>query len=209
MIQLVKQDNKELFVTVDTIIKYSQLSEDNIKRIIRKYANKLIKNGLRYPFDLSENLNYSEMKFDEKSATLLMVLLPNNKRTEDFKEELINQFFKMREVLQELRIAEAFNKGREQAILELKAPKVQKGNFMSLRACIKHYKLDIKETKAKTLLIDKKLLKVEEVVKKSKVTKIGENAPKDKVKAKGASILFEGEYLKTLLNDSIKELKNV
>ena len=208
MIQLVRQDNNNLFVTVDTIIKYSQLSEDNIKRIIRKYANKLIKNGLRYPFDLSENLNYSEMKFDEKSATLLMVLLPNNKKTEDFKEELINQFFKMRELLQELRIKEAFKAGREQAILELKAPKIQKDNFMSLRMCIKHYKLDIKETKAKAYLLDKKLLKVEEVIKKSNVTKIGDNAPKDKVKAKGASILFEGEYLKTLLNNSIKELKN-
>ena len=96
----------------------------------------------------------------------------------------------------------------ERVIAELKAPKIQKDNFMSLRACIKHYKLDIKETKAKALLIDKKLLKVEEVIKKTKVTKIGDNAPKDKVKAKGASILFEGEYLKTLLNNSIKELKN-
>ena len=102
----------------------------------------------------------------------------------------------------------AFKAGREQAILELKAPKIQKDNFMSLRACIKHYKLDIKETKAKALLIDKKLLKVEEVIKKSNVTKIGDNAPKDKVKGKGASILFEGEYLKTLLNNNIKELKN-
>jgi len=139
MQNLITIENTNAVVELSTIIKFSKLGDEAVKKIVKRKINMLIKNGLSYPYDLSEDLNYSEMKFDEKSCTLLLTLLPNNEITEKFKEELVNQFFTMRDEIQKIRedaLRIEFSKEKAKAIRDAKKPKVYDNGFMSLKGCL-------------------------------------------------------------------------
>lgn len=126
-------EDKEAIVTLDTILSFSGLKEKQVKDVVRKQFSRLKSNGMSYPFkfDLSsrekkdKTLNYSEIKFDDKSCTLLLTLLPNNEATEQFKETLVNQFFDMRELIaNEIRKGNALTvKKKNKLIQELSAMK--------------------------------------------------------------------------------------
>jgi phage regulator Rha-like protein len=110
-------------VSYGVITKFSGLTKDVVKKHIKKRIDVLIKNGLSYPFKTSEDLNYSEMVFDEKSATLLMTFLPSSSKVDVFKESLVNQFFDMREtvkLIQEKTLKEAHKKELISAVKEAK-----------------------------------------------------------------------------------------
>jgi phage regulator Rha-like protein len=118
--KIISLDNDKAIVSLDTIVKFSGNTEKVIQKHVRNNIERLIKNGLSYGFDLGEHLNYSEMTFNEQSATLLMTFLPNSEKVMDFKENLVDEFFKAREIItkQFLEIQENKNK---LAQLELKA----------------------------------------------------------------------------------------
>jgi len=114
-------------VKYDTFVEFSGLSEDAIKKHIKRKREVLVKNGLSYPYDLSEALNYSEMNFDERSAMLLMTYLPSSKAVDSFKEKLINEFFALRDRVRELREQEL-----NDCLLAAKTKVVEKDKYIDV-----------------------------------------------------------------------------
>ena len=146
MTNLITIENAHAVVELSTIVEFSKLGEQSIKKIIKRKIDMLVKNGLSYPYDLSEDLNYSEMRFDEKSCTLLLTLLPNNEITEKFKEELVNQFFKMRDEVMFIR-EQAIREDAQKKIAKVKADankvRIHDDGTTSITGLIQHY--DFKE----------------------------------------------------------------
>ena len=82
MYSLIDIEKEEMFVSLDTIVKFTGNAEGSVKRLIRENKDNLAQLGLSYGSGLwisnPEDLNYSELKFNEDSSTYLITLMANS-----------------------------------------------------------------------------------------------------------------------------------
>lgn len=105
MQNIVKIEKDEMFVDLKSIIRFTKNSENSVKELVRKNKVDLITLGLSYHSDLSisngEDLNYSELVFNEDVATYLITLMQNTQRVKEFKFNLVKNFRDARKTIRE------------------------------------------------------------------------------------------------------------
>lgn len=93
----------DVFTTSKDIAKGAEISHKKIKLAIRKYKNRLEHFGkmvVRYETTFK---GQKETLYDlnEQQATFLITLLKNTDKVLDFKEDLVRQFYKLKEIVRE------------------------------------------------------------------------------------------------------------
>lgn len=97
----------DVFTTSKDIADGTGIRHDKLKRVVEKHKNRLEKFGtISTSYGVEIKLETRGRKtvvynLNEQQATFLITLLKNTEIVMDFKEELVRQFFKMREILRE------------------------------------------------------------------------------------------------------------
>jgi len=163
----------ESFVELSDVIKYSGNTDAHIKSVIRAEMETLLSFGLVYLHPLQEDLNYSEMKFNEQSAAYLMTLMQNTTHVKQFKRDLIHQFFTMRQIIteklcaihekKEIKLTETIEQAQKEIkTLAARNMKTYRGGRVSLRKYLKLNTINLKEADAWLVLIERELVNVQE-----------------------------------------------
>jgi len=104
MKNIIHIEKEEMFVSLDTIVKYTANDEESVKRLVRKNKEDLIELGLSYGegrISNPEDLNYTELRFNEDVATYLITLMANSKVVKKFKFELVVNFREARKTIRD------------------------------------------------------------------------------------------------------------
>ena len=165
MQNIVFKEDGEAKVSITDVAKYSSVSTKGIIAAIRKDKEKFREINLSLPSDVT----LKRTILNEKQATFLMTLLKNTAEVVQFKFDLVNQFFAMREIItNELcAVHERKEHDFEQQVftLELKLQdatelRTYKEGRMSLRKYLKNrgLKKDIREDDAWEILVNKNIV---------------------------------------------------
>lgn len=107
MNELVLVKGKEPFTTSLIIAEGTDNQHESIVRLIQKYQEKFERWGKIYFSDFKSENHLGDLRgrptkvanLNEQQATFLITLLKNNDVVLEFKSELVDQFYKMREVI--------------------------------------------------------------------------------------------------------------
>ncbi|WP_395318178.1 Rha family transcriptional regulator [Fructilactobacillus frigidiflavus] len=99
--ELVKLSDQSIngvpYTTADIIASYAQVSHKHINSMINKYKDRLErKSKLLFKKEVSGANPKKIYMLSERQATLLITFLKNTERVADFKEKLVDSFFKVR-----------------------------------------------------------------------------------------------------------------
>jgi len=169
MSNLITLSNGEAVVTMNTLVEFSDNTYDAITKRIRDYKQDLIDMGMHYKGDLTETdllteaLNYSELVFDERSAMFFLTLLKNTTKIVEFKKDLINNFFEMRDQIEAIRLTAVEDKAKKQ-IAKVKAAaskvRIYDDGTTSLTGLVQHYDFDCGYETIKNALIYANVLSI-------------------------------------------------
>ena len=174
MKNLIKIEKEEMFVSLATIVKFTNNPDKSVKELIRKNKADLILLGLSYkqgfPIDDGEDLNYSELIFNEDVSTYLITLMQNTPKVKKFKFDLVVNFRQARKIIKDsicetnkLQIAkkETELKQKETQLLEAQKViadlqkrngKIYRGGLMALSTYLKDREINLKQEEAFTIL---------------------------------------------------------
>lgn len=110
MKDIVIKKNDELVVSHRDIANFTNIQQKNIVEMINKYENEIKEFG-KLPFEteaLKNSATGQSIKtyyLNEHQATFLMTLLKNNEMVVNFKKNLVKQFIKMKNIIENKRIS--------------------------------------------------------------------------------------------------------
>jgi phage regulator Rha-like protein len=128
MNNLITIENQTAVVSLDTIIKFSENTEDAVQSLIRNNEvriHSLSKSPISNPTlprgKSGKQIEWSNVKLNEQQVYFVLTLLKNTENVVKFKLELIKQFFNIKEDLHnsQLRILELQAKSKDKLIEDL------------------------------------------------------------------------------------------
>ena len=132
MKNIVIMENDELMVSLEDIAKYSENDYKSVKRLLQNKANDFKEVGLRLP----KEYDFKSLLLNEIQATLLIISLRSNKVVDEFRLNLVKQFFAMREIiktksLQQLEQKDMLLQKSQKEIKQLKKDRAKYGSLAS------------------------------------------------------------------------------
>lgn len=121
MTNLITIENQTPVVSLDTIVNFSGNTEKHIKSVVKEEFDTLLRFGSVYPFSSGQDLNYSEVRLNHKSAMYLLTLMNNSPQIKQFKIDLVDQFFNMQDELTEMKEQALMATFKEEKLLAVEA----------------------------------------------------------------------------------------
>jgi len=161
---------------METIAKFVGVKYDSVRRLVLAKKNRFAELGLNVSLfgaggdRKSDNFQSefksvtNKIKFNEEQATFLLTLMKNTPQVEEFKFNLVKEFYRMRNELQEIRI-KAIEEKAQKEIEQIKAlankVKLYDDGTTSLTGMIQHYDFEYSYETIKNALIYAKVIRVE------------------------------------------------
>jgi len=105
MNNLITIENQNAVVTMVTISNFAGIKYESIRDTVSKRKDKFEKLGMDVSvFGSGKQADLKSVSFNERQVTFLLTLLKNTEVVEEFKFSLVEQFFKMRDEIQSIKI---------------------------------------------------------------------------------------------------------
>ncbi len=167
MKNIVNVENEELFVSLQDIAKYSEVKYTSVQNLIVRKKKDFEKLGLRIP----KEYDFKSLLLNEPQTTLLMISLRSSKVVDNFRLNLVMQFYKMKEELKNVHKIQIEKKDTQlkesqkviKSMSERAYAKRRDGDLQTVTRIISDYGVDIKPSELNVLLVKKGLLTLEVV----------------------------------------------
>lgn len=152
-----QQVSETPYTTSDVIAEYAGISHHGINAEVKKHFDRIRRAGHgKVSFKMQASPSGQKLKvflLTEQQATLLITFLKNTSRVADFKEELVKQFFEMRQQLIRQQVVfeagKAISKDLNQAIKDNPTFTHPPFDYINMNRLIYQYALGVSSSKLK------------------------------------------------------------